>query len=147
EQQDQRVHGERARDGDALLLAAGEAVGGFPRLFLETNALQQRQGFFLRLRPLPAEYPDRRPPDVLDHAHMRKQIEALEDDADVAAKRVEVDAGARHAIAMQADLAVLDGLEAVDAAQQRGFAAARRADEADDLMLVDIKAEATEDGV
>ena len=76
---------------------------------------------------------------------MRKQIEALEDDADVAAKRIEVDAGAGHAIAMQADFAGLNLLEPIDAAEQSRLAAARRADEADDLMLLDIEAQIAQD--
>ena len=75
---------------------------------------------------------------------MREQIEALEDDADVAAQRVDIDAGPGDPVAVDADLAALDVLEAVDAAQQRRFAAARRADQADDLMLLDLEVEAAE---
>ena len=75
---------------------------------------------------------------------MREQVEALEHDADVAAQRVEVDAGAADAVVVQADLAALDRLQAVDAAQQRGLAAARGADQADDLVRLDVEAEALE---
>ena len=73
---------------------------------------------------------------------MREEVEALEHDADVLAQRVEVDAAARHPFAVDADLALLDRLQRVDAAQQRRLAAARRADEADDLVLVDAQAHA-----
>ena len=81
---------------------------------------------------------------VLQHRHVREQVEALEHDADVAPQRVEVDPRPGHPVAVQADLAALDRLEPVDAAQQGRLAAARRADQAHHLMLVDVEVEAFE---
>ena len=86
----------------------------------------------------------RRERDVVEHAHVREEVEALEHDADVLAQRVEVDAAPGDAFAVEADLALLDRLERVDAAQQRRLAAARRADEAHDLVLVDAEAHAAQ---
>ena len=73
---------------------------------------------------------------------MGEEVEALEDDADLLTQPVQVDAAADDALALEADLAALDGLEAVDAAQQRRLAAARRPDEAHDLVLVDVQVDA-----
>ena len=73
---------------------------------------------------------------------MREQVEALEHDADVAAQGVDIDAGAADPVVVQADLAALDRLEAVDAAQQGGLAAARGADQADHLMRLDVEVDA-----
>jgi hypothetical protein len=73
-----------------------------------------------------------------------EEIEALEDDADIAPEAIDIDAGTRDAVAFEPDLAALDLLEPVDAAQKRGFAAARRADEADDLMLVHAQIQAVQ---
>ena len=56
---------------------------------------------------------------------------------DVGAQRVHVDAAPRDAFAVDVDLAALDRLERVDAAQQRRLAATRRPDEAHHLVLVD----------
>ena len=60
------------------------------------------------------------------------------------AQRVDVDAAARHPFAVDVDLALLDRLERVDAAQQRRLAATRRADEAHDLVLVDAEVDAAQ---
>ena len=53
---------------------------------------------------------------------MREEVEALEDDADVAAQLVDVDADVGDAVAVDRIDAAVDGLEHVDAAQQRGLA-------------------------
>ena len=45
-------------------------------------------------------------------------------------------------LAVDADLAAVDRLERVDAAQQRRLAAARRPDQAHDLVLVDVEVDA-----
>jgi hypothetical protein len=75
---------------------------------------------------------------------MRKQVEALEDDADLAAQAVHIDARPGDAIAFELDLAALDRLETVDAAQQGGLAAAGRTDQAHHLMLVDRHVDAAQ---
>ena len=71
-------------------------------------------------------------------------MNALEHDADVLAQAVEIDTATRHALAVETDLSLLDRLERVDAAQQRRLAASRRADQAHDLMLVDVHGDAAQ---
>src|SRR5262249_48020379 len=67
-----------------------------------------------------------------------------EDDADPASDAVGVDAVRRHVLAGDEDPARVDGLEQVDAAEQRRLAGARRADQADDLVLGDREIDAAE---
>ena len=66
---------------------------------------------------------------------MREQVERLEHDPDPASDPVERDAVGGDVLALDDDPASVDGLEPVDAAQERGLARARGADQADDLVL------------
>jgi hypothetical protein len=75
---------------------------------------------------------------------MREQVVALEHDPDVLAQRVEVDAASRDPLAVDADLALLDVFERVDASEQGRLAAARRSDQAHDLVLVETEAHAAQ---
>ena len=80
--------------------------------------------------------------DVVEDGHVGEQVEALEHDADVLAQPVQVDAAPRRLLAVDPDGAPVDVLQGVDAAQQRRLPAARRADEAYDLVLVDLQVDA-----
>jgi hypothetical protein len=75
--------------------------------------------------------------DVVEHRLPREQAEVLEDHRD---------AGPRlgHALALERDLAAVGGDEAVDAAQQRGLAAARGTDQGHDLALAHLEIDAAE---
>ena len=66
---------------------------------------------------------------------MREEVEGLEDDPDAAPHRVHVDAVRRDLLAADDDPPGVDRLQQVHAAQQRRLPRARRADEADDLVL------------
>ena len=71
---------------------------------------------------------------VPQHGHVREQVEGLEDDADLAPDQVLVDVRPGDLVPEHADPPGVDGLQQVDAAQQRRLARARRADQADDLV-------------
>ena len=71
--------------------------------------------------------------------HVREQVERLEHDPDPAPDPVDVDALGGDLLALDQDPAGVDGLDQVDAAQQRGLAAPRGADERDDLVLGDVE--------
>ncbi len=66
---------------------------------------------------------------------MREEVERLEDDPDLAADAVHVDAAGGHLLAGDRDAARVDRLEEVHAAQERRLARAGGADEAHDLVL------------
>ena len=65
-----------------------------------------------------------------------KRLNAWKTIADPAPYGVGVDPRIGDVLAVEEDLPVVDGLEQVDAAQQRRLARARRADQRDDLVLV-----------
>ncbi len=97
-QHQRRLDDDGARDGDALLLAAGQLAGQFVDLILqahEVDSASSTRAFDLRLRRaahLEAEA------DILAHAHMRKQRVVLEHHAEAALFRAQlVDARARRA--------------------------------------------------
>ena len=71
----------------------------------------------------------------VENGHVREEVERLEDDPDPAAHRVHVDARSRDLLAAHDDSSCVDRLEQIHAAQERRLARARRADEADDLVL------------
>src|SRR6266446_3229693 len=82
---------------------------------------------------------------------MRNQIVGLEDDADLAAQPVEIGFGASappttHAsrtaeLSVHPDLALLVGLEVIDAAEDRALARAARPNDDDHLTWEDIEAD------
>ena len=73
--------------------------------------------------------------DVVGHGHVAKQRVVLEHEADFALPRAEV----RDVAAVQHDAAVIDRREARDGAQQRALAAARRAEQHEQLAVLDLR--------
>ena len=126
EQHDLRVHAERARDRDPLLLAAGQLAGIFVGLLRDLDPLEVMQrdllGFLLRH----LAHPDRRQRAVFQHGEMRKQVEMLEHHADVAAHLVDLLEVVGQLDAVDDDAALLMLLEPVDAADHGRFAGAGR---------------------
>jgi len=129
-----RITHDRAAHGDPLALAAGE-VGRFAVQVLAEleqfgRLLDPAVGLFLRhLGDLEGER------HVLPHGHVRVQRVGLEDHRDVAILRREL----VHDLAVHAQLAVADVLQAGDHVQRRGFAAAGRPDEDDELAVGDVQ--------
>ena len=85
EQHQPRLHRQRARDGDALLLAAGEARRIGVRLVGEADARQHRHRALVRLLAAEPAHAPQRLGDVAERGHVRPQIEVLEHHADLAA--------------------------------------------------------------
>ena len=139
EQHQLRPHRQGARDRDALLLTAGEPVGELVRLLREPDLLEQLERDQPSLARAGAVHLPRRQHDVLEHRHVREEVVGLEDDADLAAQRVHVDVAVGDLVAVDDDAALVDPLEQVDAAQERRLAGARRADQADDVVPLDLE--------
>src|SRR5690606_26410380 len=115
-QQNRRVVGQRARDGDALLLAAGELRGIVVGALRQAHLLEQRAGSRRGL----ADAGDLHGYEhVLERRQRRQQMEELEDEADTRA------AQAREAVLVErGDVDALDeyapgarGIEAGDEAE------------------------------
>ena len=75
---------------------------------------------------------------------MGEEVEALEDHAHFLADFAYVGVGARDAILLDPDLAGVEVLEPVHAAQEGALARAGRADDEDDLALGDLEVDAPE---
>jgi hypothetical protein len=84
--------------------------------------------------------------DVLPRGEMRKQLEALEHHAHAAAHRAKRPLLARQLRALELDVAAVERLEAVRAAEKRGLAGPRRADQAHDLASVHVEVHAGQRG-
>ena len=134
---DLRLHRQRAHDGKALLLAAGEAGGLVVALIGEADAREQRFRLDHGLVLAHFAEQDGREGDVVDDGHMREDVEMLEDHAHLLAVLVDVDALIRDIHAVKPDVATGRLFEPVQAAQEGRFAGAGRADQGDDLALVD----------
>src|SRR5207302_6249855 len=85
-----RLHRECPRDRDALLLTTGELARVGLALVAESDARQQPQTFFLRLLGRRTEHALGRLRHVLERGLVRKEVEALEDHADLRALQGDV---------------------------------------------------------
>src|SRR2546427_1998495 len=141
EQEDFRPAGERSRERDSLLLAARELVR-VPAL--EATEARQRDHLgdaLVGSGGRPSGHPQTEG-NVLGDGHSREERVRLEDDADAALAW-------RHVVddaAVEADLARVGSLEAGDHAERRRLAAARAADEGDELPLADLQGEPVHGG-
>ena len=118
-------------------------------------------GIFLRLRrqadqpqhvrhPFPARVgrlAAQAEPHVVVYRQVREQGVVLEHHADAPRFRGQAPAGPADDLAIQPDLAFRNFLEAGDAAQQRGLAAAGRSEQARDPSRLHRKADAVDDGM
>ncbi|MNZ92751.1 hypothetical protein D3C78_1117860 [compost metagenome] len=134
EQQQARLRRQRAGQGHALLLAAGQFMGIALAQGAEIDQLEHLGGDALALGVLAdAEG------DVLGHRQVREQRVVLEHHADAALFRGEGVAGAGNHLAGQLDAALLHGFEAGDGAQGGGLAAARGAEQAADVAGIQVQ--------
>ncbi len=126
-QQDARAVGQRARDGDALLHAAGQFLGIEILVAREVHQRDQRARLLLGLGFGHAAL-ERPVHDVAEHGLPGKQRELLE-------HRPAVGPGPRHRLAVDCDGALRRLHEAADDIEQRGLAAARRPQDRDELPI------------
>src|SRR3954470_4321126 len=135
---------ERARDRDALLLAARQLVRERVRLVREADHREHLRHLLANRRAALALHLER-VGDVLGGVAVRQQLEVLEDAADVAAQQ-------RHLAARQPrEVAPADHDPAVGRLEllqqqpdQRRLAGSRRADDEDELALVDAERDVAE---
>ncbi len=125
-------HGEGAGDGDALLLPARELVDALVGGVRQRDEVEELLGALspLVLRDAADLEPEG---DVFPDAHQRKQREVLEDKRGGAA----IGADAGQVLAADPDFALAWVDKAGDHAQDRRLAAARGAEEAEELACLD----------
>ena len=150
---DFRLHGKRAGEGGALLLAAGEVGWVAVGVSAEADFLEKRAAGFLGILVGDAPDDDRSHHGVLQKRAVGEKIELLEHHADALAEGV----GCLLEIGIQlcaglsgngrpgrGDDARIQGLESVDASEHRAFATSRGADDRDQIALLDREAHAFE---
>ncbi len=137
EQHDLGVHAQRTRNGHALLLAAGELGGILIRLCADLHAVEQPHR--RRARLVPGNAPDlqRREHAVVQHGHVREQIELLEHHADFHAHRIDIPAAGGQIDAIDHDGAALHRLQLIDASHQCRLSGAGRPAQHDALAVRD----------
>ena len=130
------MHGQRAGNGDALLLAAGKlvriGVDLVQQADLDKQVMRPRPSFFFR----EAAYLDRGKDDVFLHRHVRKQVEALKHHANFRTQCVDICMVVMHRDAVNQHAPAGGFFQAVQAAQESTFARAGRADDADNFGIV-----------
>ena len=133
------IGGQGPGDSNPLLLAAGELGGELVRLVLQTHQLQKISGPLLRL-PLLYAGDLQREAHVLQHTSLLQQVEALEDHGNTSAhfQQLRLRQGG-HVPAVDDDLAGAGPLQQVDAADEGAFAGAGKADDTENLAVVDGK--------
>ena len=140
-----RIHGERAGDGHALLLAAGELAGELVGVLEKADAIEQLQTAFGGFFAVAAEHLHLSEHEVFADREVRKEFEVLENHADTAAQLGQVRLRVAHGDAIDDDLALLEGFECVDGLDERGFAGTGRAANNDDFALLDLDRAILED--
>ena len=138
------MHLERAGDGDALLLPAGERRRIDVRLVGEADHREELAPARFRVRAAQELQLRRRERDVVHDRVVREQVEHLEHHADLLAELVDV-LRVAHVRAEDFHRAALRLLEAVQAAEQRAFPRAGRPDDADDFALIDVERDIFQD--
>jgi hypothetical protein len=133
EEQQLRLLGEAAGEGDALLLAAGELMGLSLRVGRELDELQHRFDARVDLggRQSLAAQTER---DVVENREVRKERVALEHHV----HRPHVRRQIGEVVAVERDGSGGRRLEAGEHAKQRRLAAAGRAEQGEDLALGDV---------
>ena len=109
------MHRESTRDGNTLLLTAREIVGIGIRLLRQPHACQQLTRRFLSIGACDMLYLHRGEHDVVEHRHVREQVEPLEHHADLFTHFIDV-CLARKCDAVDGDLARRRLLEMIHAA-------------------------------
>ncbi len=124
-QHDARLHGERPGDGHPLLLAAGELGGVALGLVGKTDLEQQGLGPLLCLLAREPSHLLGGQRDVVQHRQVREEVEGLEHHAHLFPQLVDIP-GFGEADAVDHDIAIVDGLQLVEGAQEGGLARAAR---------------------
>ena len=147
EQQHFGLHGQRAGNRDALLLAAGKLARLGVDVGCHADLFKVFQRGLLRGLLVLMQHIAQARGAVVQHGHVVEQVEALEHHAHLGAVGAGVAPRGRDVTAVEQHLAVRGRLQQIDAAQQRGFAAAGRADDAGHVARVDGKVHVTQNNM
>ena len=144
EEQDLRFHRQRAGDGHALLLPAGELCGLSVDVGRHADLGQVLHGDLLGLAAAALQNGHLSGDAVVQRRHVVNKIEALKNHADLGAVLGKIKVAARDVLAVVEDLPGGRGFQHIDAAQHRALAGAGGADDAQHLALFHAQADVTQ---
>src|SRR5690606_32634965 len=145
-QEDPRPRGQGARQGDALLLAAGKLARPVVESMTEPHPLQDLARCALRPPPFfPAD--EERHHRVLQRGEIRQQVMGLEDEADgvVAKPRQLRLVPPKERLPLEEDLPCAGLVQSAEDVQERALSGAGLAEERHHLALVQRQVESTQD--
>ncbi len=142
QQENLRFVRERTRHGHALLLAARKLARQALVHAFQRDELEQFLAAGAPVGGLHAPYAQREF-DVVGHGHVAEQRIVLEHQADATIAGAHV----RDVLAMQGDASVIDAGQAGDGPQQGALAAARRAQQDEELALAHLEGNVVDDGL
>ena len=139
-EEDLRLGSQCPCDGDSLLLTSGELCRVTTNELLDPEHLQHLLDTLLDVVLLPFEVLESES-DVLVDRHVRPQGIVLEQKSDVSLGRRDVDSRLRveDDLVPYCDPSLGGSLETRDHSQRGGLTAAGRAEQCDEVMLVDVK--------
>ena len=146
-QQYLRLHGQRTRNGNALLLSAGQLRRPGIDIRRHADLRQVFHGDLLCLLAAALERGDLTGDAVVERRHIVKEIEALKHHADLCAVLREIEVLGRDVPPMIEHLTGGRRLEQVDAAQHRALAGAGCANDAQHLALFHAEVDVAQDGM
>ena len=149
EEHDLRIHAQSTRNADALLLTAGKLAGNLVLVALEAHFGNQFARLTLHFLLVALLHADGRIHDVFEHGVMGKQVVVLKHQAEFHLRatqdvglgvfRLPITPRTSHRHIVVEQIARIKRFEQRSAAQQRGFAAARRTDHRNNLARHDIE--------
>ena len=125
-------------------MAARELRGHLIGLLGNAYAAQQVHGALTSLLLGHAQHIDRSQHDVLQYRHMCKQVKLLEHHAQLGTHAGKILAFLRQGLALDENLARVDGFQAVDGAAHGRLARARGANHNDDFAAVNRQIDVVE---
>ena len=138
EEHDVRLHAERTRDRDTLLLPTGKLRRIGLRLLRQIDTLKHLHRALLRLRLTALPELHRCQHQIMQDIHIIEEIEMLEHHADVLADLIHIHLFIGDVDPIHLDLSGRHILELVQAAKKGRLTGAGRAEDDDDLALMDL---------
>ena len=144
-EEDRGLTDDRARDRDALLLAAGEDAGAVFPATAEADPLERLADACTDEARREPEHLER-DRDVVEDGPARDELEVLKDDPDVAPEhRDGVFGEARDVAPEEEDPPVVDHLRTVEEAEERALPCPGRAGDEDELAALDHEVQTSQD--
>ena len=146
EEHDVRIHDQGAGNSHPLLLSAGEGPWHMGHELVHPDLFQGGNGPFLCLLTASPEDLHLGIHAVLEDVHVVEEVELLEDHSHMGTDLVDVRLPIQQILPLEKKRSGIGNLKQIEATQEGRLSTAGRADDGDDIALVDIQGDALEDG-